>query len=98
MKTRAWAAVPAALLASCASTPPALPDYDEVIVDAYVQGTDRHPITNRPVLPGEWGRTLEGVSCVLRNGRGEWTVVPPAKVKVLRSPQALEFECTKEGF
>lgn len=41
---------------------------------------------------------VAGANCVLSNSRGQWPVVTPGVVTVLKSGSVLKIVCTKEGW
>ncbi|MDW8469021.1 MAG: hypothetical protein RML56_08710 [Burkholderiales bacterium] len=43
------------------------------------------------------GEPLEKAECTLRNPSGQWTVVTPGSVTVLRSAEDMQVECRRDG-
>jgi hypothetical protein len=86
-------------LAACASAPtPSREGEEELSVTGMVRVPALDPLTATPTPAGFAEEPLDGVSCTLRNDKGAWNAITPAKVRVPRSSSPLEIECAKEGF
>ena len=100
MRNREWA-LALALLGSvgCATTSDrtaSAEGEEEISITAYETVAETQAFSGS--LTGFRMEPIDGASCVLHNDRGTWTVTTPAKVRVLRSLEPLEFECSREGY
>ena len=85
-------------LAACASAPPPIAEGEqELEVKAAEWAHAKDPFTgvDLPMTSFEW---VEGADCTLSNDKGSWSTRTPGKVRVARSMEPLEFDCTKAGY